>query len=83
MILKFKNQYVYNIELGGVNSSDHPDFCDAHFESGEWQDGSPLTDEELEVLSAAYPEVINEMAHEYMYELSNDLYDRQRDLAVV
>jgi hypothetical protein len=79
MILKFKNQYVYNLTIGGVDSGDYPDFCDAHFASGEWQDSSPLTDEELAVLSAAYPEVLNEMAHEHSYELSGYLRDQQRE----
>ena len=39
---------VTNIELGGVDINDYPDFCDAYVESAEKLDGTPLTDVELE-----------------------------------
>ncbi len=46
MNIKFKE--VTNIELGGVDMSDYPDFCDAYVESAEKLDGTPLTEVELE-----------------------------------
>ena len=39
---------VTNIELGGVDINDYPDFCDAYVESAEKLDGTPLTEVELE-----------------------------------
>jgi hypothetical protein len=46
MNIKFKE--VTNIELGGVDMSDYPDYCDAYVESAEKLDGTPLTEVELE-----------------------------------
>ena len=46
MNIKFNE--VTNIELGGVDMNDYPDFCDAYVESAEKLDGTPLTDVELE-----------------------------------
>ena len=33
-----------------INTSDYPDFCDSHFVSATWIDGTELTEEELEYL---------------------------------
>ena len=48
-VIKFNE--VTNIELGGVDMNDYPDFCDAYVESAEKLDGTPLTDVELEAFS--------------------------------
>ena len=36
-----------NIELGGVDTKDYPDFCDAFIESADY-DGKPMSDEQLD-----------------------------------
>ena len=41
---------ISNIELGGIDTKDYPDFVDAYIESAEI-DGVELTDEELEELN--------------------------------
>lgn len=41
---------ITNIELGGINTNDYPDFVDAFIESAEY-DGVELTDEELDELN--------------------------------
>lgn len=41
-----------NIEIEGIDTSDYPDFCDAYLVSAEYEDGTPLTDFELDELSA-------------------------------
>jgi len=66
-VIKFNE--VTNIELGGVDTNDYPDFCDAYVESAEKLDGTPLTDVELEAFSeleetASY---INENAYESLF----------------
>lgn len=44
---------VEDIHVGGVDSSDYPDFCDAYIESAVWKDsGEYLTEEELEALDS-------------------------------
>ena len=64
--MKINIKNVTNIELGGVDMKDYPDFCDAYVESAEKLDGTPLTDVELEAFSeldetAPY---VNENAYE-------------------
>ena len=42
----------YNsIELDGIDSDDYPDFVDAYVISAEFEDGTPLSEEELEQLT--------------------------------
>lgn len=66
-------------EIEGVDSSDYPDFCDAYFSYAEYEDGTPLDDDELEGLTYNYPEVINEAALENMTGWADDAYDRMMD----
>ena len=50
--------------VGGVDSRDYPDFCDAFIEEAEWKDtGKSLSETELETLTEEFPEVVNEYAH--------------------
>jgi hypothetical protein len=53
-----------SLEIDGADSSDYPDFSDAYFSAGNYEDGTPLTDDELDQLGNDYPEVVNEMAFE-------------------
>lgn len=55
---------VIDVAVDGVDMSDYPDFCDAYFYTGFYEDGTELTDNELEELGQEYPEVLNEMAFE-------------------
>jgi hypothetical protein len=41
---------ITNIQLGGIDTNDYPDFCDAFIESAEY-DGVELTEEQLEDLN--------------------------------
>jgi hypothetical protein len=41
---------ISNIELGGIDTNDYPDFCDAYIVSAEI-DGVELTDAEIEELN--------------------------------
>jgi hypothetical protein len=55
---------ISNIELGGIDTSDYPDFCDAFIESAEYN-GVQLTDDELEELNCnsefVYDCVLNQL----------------------
>ena len=53
---------VIDLEVDGVDSSDYPDFSDAYFSNGCFEDGSPLTDDELDQLSILAGDVLWEMA---------------------
>jgi len=67
--MKIKFNEVTNIELGGVDMNDYPDFCDAYVEYAEKLDGTPLTDVELEELSELEETMsyVNENAYESLF----------------
>ena len=49
-MIKFNE--VTNIELGGVDMNDYPDFCDAHVSTAVWKNtGLDLSPDELETLN--------------------------------
>lgn len=63
--MQLNGRKVIEVGVDGVDPSDYPDFCDAYFTDGRFEDtGEPLTDSELNELQDAYPEVLNEMAFE-------------------
>jgi hypothetical protein len=53
-----------SIEIENVDMKDYPDFCDAFISYAEWQDGTPLTDDELEKIDS---ETVNGAAYESLY----------------
>ena len=53
---------VVGLEVDGVDSGDYPDFCNAYFSSGCYEDGTPLTDDELNKLTDLAGDVLWEMA---------------------
>lgn len=53
-----------SIELEDVDMRDYPDFCDAYISYAEREDGTPLTNEELELLNED-GELVNDIAHEW------------------
>jgi hypothetical protein len=61
-ILNGKN--VVDLQVDGVDSRDYPDFSDAYFSSGSYEDGTPLTDDELERLNDLAADVLWEMAYD-------------------
>jgi len=50
------------IEVDGVDSSDYPDFADAFISYAEYEDGTPLTDDELDKLTDEMADEVNDMA---------------------
>ena len=61
-ILNGKN--VVNLQVDGVDSRDYPDFSDAYFSCGSYEDGTLLTDDELERLNDLAADVLWEMAYD-------------------
>ena len=53
---------VVDLEVDGVDGGDYPDFSDAYFSSGSYEDGTRLTDDELIRLSDLAADVLWEMA---------------------
>ena len=58
---------VVDLEVDGVDSRDYPDFSDAYFSSGCYEDGTPLTEEELDKLTILADDVLWEMAFEKLH----------------
>jgi hypothetical protein len=64
MLVSFRSRIVINLEVNGVDSRDYPDFCDAYFSYAEWEDGTPLTDTELDRLTDERGDIVNAMAYD-------------------
>ena len=58
---------VVDLEVDGVDSGDYPDFSDAYFSSGCYEDGTPLTDDELDRLTILASDVLWEMAFDRLH----------------
>ena len=58
---------VVDLEVDGVDSGDYPDFSDAYFSSGCYEDGTPLTEDELDQLTILADDVLWEMAFESLH----------------
>ena len=55
---------VVDLEVDGVDSRDYPDFSDAYFSDGCYEDGTRLTEDELNKLTDLAGDVLWEMAFE-------------------
>jgi hypothetical protein len=51
---------VGSLEIDGVDHFDAPDFCDAFFSAGQFEDGTAMNDEELNELAQQHPEILEE-----------------------
>lgn len=56
-----------SIEVDGVETWDYPDFADAYADYAEFEDGTPLTEQQLELLSDQHSEIIHEKAHRIFF----------------
>lgn len=58
----FKDKRVVDLQVDGVDGRDYPDFSDAYFSYGCYEDGTELTDEELNELTDSHGDIVNQMA---------------------
>jgi hypothetical protein len=65
--LLLNGRTVVDVRVDGIDMSDYPDFCDAYFESACYEDGTTLTDDELEQLGDQNPETLHEMIYDQIY----------------
>ena len=40
-----------SLEIDGIDHKDHPDYCDAYFSRGFYEDGQEMSDSDLEILT--------------------------------
>jgi hypothetical protein len=65
--LQLNGRTVVDAVVDGIDMSDYPDFCDAYFESACYEDGTALTDDELNELTDQNPETLHEMIYDQIY----------------
>jgi hypothetical protein len=65
--LQLNGRAVVDAVVDGIDMSDYPDFCDAYFESACYEDGTALTDDELNDLTDQNPETLHEMIYDQIY----------------
>ena len=53
-----------SVMMDGIDTRDFPDFCDAYASEAEFEDGTSLTEAELETLTEVYG---NELAHASLF----------------
>jgi hypothetical protein len=53
-----------SIEIEDIDRDDYPRFSDAYASYAEWEDGTELTDDELDELTDNQPDLINQLALE-------------------
>ena len=41
----------YNVQVDGIDTRDAPDFCDAYILHAEHEDGTPMSESELDALN--------------------------------
>ena len=61
-----------SIEVDGVDSTDYPDFVDAFISAANFEDGTPLTDDELDQLGDEMSDEIHQMAYDSLMEGLNE-----------
>ena len=58
---------VVDLEVDGVDPRDYPDFADAYFSYGCYEDGTELTEDELNSLTDLASDVLWEMAFDRLH----------------
>jgi hypothetical protein len=76
--MKLTGRAIKNAEVDGVEGDDYPDFSDAFFSYAEYEDGTPLSDEELEQLGDENGEMINQLAFDKFNDEADYDFDQDR-----
>ena len=61
------NVSYHSLAVEGVSLDDYPDFCDCWIGYGEWEDGTELSESELEDLQTTYTGLAYELAIDFIY----------------
>lgn len=57
---------VSNIEFGGIDHTDHPDYSDAAVISADY-DGKKMNDEQVDILNDRYPDFVYDKLWNYLH----------------
>lgn len=72
--MKLDNVNVVDIEIDGIDMKDYPDFCDAYISDAKFEDGTPLTDEQLEKLQEQNPCAFGEAVFDTVLDIADRHY---------
>jgi hypothetical protein len=59
---------VQSLEIDGVDTRDYPDFADAYFSAGSFEDGTELSDQDLEQLRDQHGDLLHELVFDSLHE---------------
>ena len=65
--MKIADIDIPSLIISGINHKDHPDYVDAYYSYGEFNNGMTMTDDELEQFKDTYPAFFYE-------QLTNTIY---------
>lgn len=63
---KIDFKLVTNVSVGGIDTTDYPDFVDAFIESADY-DGKPMSDEMLEEINSDYLDFVSECVYDQLF----------------
>lgn len=72
---------VGSIEIDGIDTDDYPDFVDAYIASADYEDGTPLTDEELQAFQEENYDLVSQMIHDNQLYLQEKKGASSKDMA--
>jgi cob(I)alamin adenosyltransferase len=72
---------ISSIEIDGIDTSDYPDFVDAYIASADYEDGTPLTDEELNQFQEENYDLVSELIHDRQLYLQEKKQASSEDMA--
>jgi len=70
---------VHSLEVVIPDTSDYPDFSDAYFSAGQYTDGTPIDDQDLDDLARTHGDLLHMTAHDQV----QGMYDESVDEAGV
>jgi hypothetical protein len=68
---------VHSLEVVIPDTSDYPDFSDAYFSAGQYTDGTPIDDQDLDDLARTHGDLLHVTAHDQV----QGMYDESMDEA--
>lgn len=57
-----------SLEVDGVDTRDYPDFSDAYISYGLFTDGTEMSDQDLEMFTDQYGDIVHELAYDSLHE---------------
>lgn len=67
MELNGKIILIDSLEVDGIDRNDYPDFCDAFFSDATFSDGTSLSDDQLDILSDTYRDILHSKVFDHIY----------------